>query len=149
MTIRKHLTLGLAIAALALGFSTVKANAQQVLKGTFELPAAVYWGNTLLQPGQYTIWMNAEVHDIAHVPAVHVSGEGVQFTLLTMARPARESAQNYLEIADINGTPVVRAFDAGLLGESFRFAVTKTVKDKALRASAGPVTTVSVNLAGF
>lgn len=136
MNVRKHLTIGLALLGLALGLTTVQANAETVLKGSFELPAAAYWGDTLLQPGQYTIWMSAEVRDVAHVPVIHLRGEGINATFLAIAKPARESGRNYLDVANIDGTYVIRAFDAGLLGESFAFGVTKNVKNKALRASA-------------
>jgi hypothetical protein len=136
MNVRKHLTIGLALVGLALGLTTVQANAQPVLKGTFELPAAAYWGNTLLQPGQYTIWMSTEMQDLAHVPTIHLSGEGINLTFLAIAKLDKESGRNYLDVANIDGTYVIRAFDAGLIGESFAFGVTKNVKSKALRASA-------------
>ena len=136
MNVRKHLTIGLALVGLALGLTTVQANAQPVLKGTFELPAAAYWGNTLLQPGQYTIWMSTEMQDLAHVPAIHLSGEGINLTFLAIAKPDKESGRNYLDVANIDGTYVIRAFDAGLIGESCGFGVSKNVRNKALRASA-------------
>jgi hypothetical protein len=142
---RKHLTIGLALLGLALGFTTARANAQPVLKGSFELPAAAYFGDTLLQPGQYTIWMSTEVRDIAHVPAIHLIGEGVNKTFLAMARPAAETGRNFLDVANIDGTYVIRAFDAGSLGESFAFGVTKNVKNKALRASLEPAMAVPVS----
>lgn len=150
MNVSKYLTMGLALAVLALGLTTAHANAQPVLKGSFELPAAAYWGDTLLQPGQYTIWMSTEASSLARVPVVRVTGEGLHLAFLAITRPQRESGGNYLEIADINGTYVVRAFDAGLIGRSFTFGVTKTVKNKALRASAKPVMSVPVSsAAGF
>ena len=136
MNIRKHFNIGLALIGLALGVTTVQANAQSALKGSFELPAAAYWGNTLLQPGQYSIWMSTEVRDIAHVPVIHLSGEGINATFLAIAKPEHESARNYLDVVNIGGTYVIRAFDAGMLGESFAFGVTKNVKSQALRASA-------------
>jgi hypothetical protein len=145
MNVRKQLTIGLALLGLALGLTTVPANAQPVLKGSFELPAAAYWGNTLLPPGQYTIWMSTEVRDIAQVPAIHLSGEGIHATFLAVARPVQESGRNYLDVANIDGTYVIRAFDAGMLGESFSFGVTKSVKNKALRASAEPAIAVPVS----
>ena len=129
---------------MALGFTTVNANAQ-TLKGTFELPAAAYWGDTLLQPGQYTIWMSTEVRDLVHTPVIHLSGEGVNVNYLAVARPAVESGRNYLDIANIDGTYYIRAFDAGTIGESFAFGPTKSVKSKALRASAEPVAAVPVS----
>ena len=137
MNTRKHLTIGLALIALALGLTAVQAKAEPVLKGTFELPAAAYIGDTLLQPGQYSIWMSIEEHDLAHVPVIHVSGEGIEKTFFAIARPEVESGRNYLEVSDIDGTYVVRAFDAGLIGKSFAFGVTKAVRSKALRASTG------------
>jgi|SRR5580658_243505 hypothetical protein len=145
MSLRKQLTIGLALTGLAVGLTTVQANAQPVLKGTFELPTAAYFGNTLLQPGQYTIWMSTEVRDIARVPTIHLSGEGVNATFLAIAKPERESGRNYLEVANIDGTYVIRAFDAGMIGESFAFGVTKNVKNKALRASAEPAIAVPVS----
>lgn len=145
MNVRKHLTIGLALVGLALGLTTVQAGAEPVLKGTFELPAAAYWGDTLLQPGPYTIWMSTEVRDLAHVPAIHLSGEGINATFLAIARPDKESGRNYLDIANIDGTYVIRAFDAGSIGESFAFGVTKNVKNKALRASAEPAIAVPVS----
>ena len=136
MNVRTHVTIGLALVGFALGLTTVQANAQPVLKGTFDLPAAAYWGNTLLQPGQYTIWMSTEMRDLAHVPVIHLSGEGVNATFLAIAKPDKESGRNYLDVANIDGTYVIRAFDAGSSGESFAFSVTQNVKNKALRASA-------------
>ena len=150
MNVRKHLTIGLALVGLALGLTTVPASAEQVLKGSFELPEAAYWGDTLLQPGQYTIWMSTEVRDLQHAPAIHLSGEGVDVTFLTIARPAKETGRNYLDIANVDGAYVIRAFDAGSIGESFAFGVTKNVKNKALRASAEPAMAVPVTSgAGF
>jgi hypothetical protein len=145
MNVRKHLTIGLALIGLALGLTTTQANAQSVLKATFELPAAAYFGSTLLQPGQYTIWMSTEALDLARVPAIHLSGEGVNTTFLAIARPAQESGRNFLDVANIGGAYVIRAFDAGSIGESFAFGVTKSVKNKALRASAEPPIAVPVS----
>ena len=138
MQIRKNLITSLALVGLALGLTTVRANAQPILKGAFELPAAAYWGDTLLQPGQYTIWLSTEARDVSRVPVIHLSGEGIHATFLAIARPAQESGRNYLDVANIGGTYVIRAFDAGSLGESFSFGVTRNVKNKALRASAEP-----------
>ena len=76
MNVRKHLMVGLALTGLALGLSTFKANAQQDLNGTFDLPEATYWGNTLLQPGRYTISMSTEADDMSRIPSIHLSGEG-------------------------------------------------------------------------
>ena len=150
MDTRKHLTIGSALIGLALGLTTLPASAEPILKGTFELPAAAYWGNTLLQPGQYTIWMRTEAEALERVPVIHLSGEGVNATFLAVARPAKESGRDLLEVDNISGTYVIRAFKAGSIGESFGFGVTKSVKNKALRASAEPGMEVPVTSgAGF
>src|SRR5580658_10744410 len=97
MSLRKQLTIGLALTGLAVGLTTVQANAQPVLKGTFELPTAAYFGNTLLQPGQYTIWMSTEVRDIARVPTIHQSGEEVTANALTIDKQGREHGRNNID----------------------------------------------------
>lgn len=145
MNTRKNLTIGLTLTALALGLTTTQAMAQSALKGSFELPAAAYVGDTLLQAGHYRIWMSTNVRDLASVPAIHVSGEGVEKTLLAISKPQRESGRNYLELADIDGTYVVRAFDAGVLGKSFAFGVTKNVRRTALLAHAAPAIAIPVS----
>ncbi len=134
MNVRKHLTICLALAALALGLTTVNAKAQPVLKGNFELPTAAYFGDTLLQPGQYTISMSTEVRDIAHVPVIHLTGEGINKTFLAIARPQAETSRNVLDVVNIDGAYVIKAFDAGTLGETFAFGISKNVRNKALRA---------------
>lgn len=133
----KHLTTGLALAALALGLTTARASAEPVLKGTFDLPTAAYWGETLLQPGQYSISMSTDA--ATTLPIFHVAGEGLTKTFLAIATPEVESKRNILEIANVDGTYVVQSFDAGVIGESFAFGVTKAVKAKALRASVEPI----------
>jgi hypothetical protein len=99
-----------------------------------------------MRPGRYTISMSTEAHDISHVPVIHLSGEGVDATFLAIATPAHESGRNYLDIANIGGTYVIRAFDSGLLGESFSFGVTESVKNKALRASTEPAMAIPVSM---
>ena len=150
MNIRKNMTISFALAALALGMATTKASAQPVLKGSFELPGAVYFGDTLLQPGHYSISMNTEVRHMAYVQKIHVSGEGVSKTFLAISKPTRESGRNCLKITGIDGTYVVSSFDTGVLGRSYAFGMTKSVRNKVLRASAGPSIAVPVSTAaGF
>src|SRR5579862_5201126 len=98
MNIRKNMTIRFALAALALGITTTVASAQPVLKGTFELPTAVYFGDTLLQPGHYNISMSTEVRDMAYTQTIRVSGEGVSKAFLAISKPTRESGRNCLRI---------------------------------------------------
>ena len=150
MNIRKNMTISFALAALALGMATTKASAQPVLKGSFELPGAAYFGDTLLQPGHYSISMSTEVRDLAYTQKIRVSGEGVSKTFLAISKPTPESGRNCLKITGIDGTYVVSSFDTGVLGRSYAFGMTKSVRNKVLRASAGPSIAVPVSTAaGF
>jgi hypothetical protein len=144
MNIRKNLTVSFALTALALGLTTTLAIAQPLLEGTFELTAAAYWGDTLLQPGQYTISMRTAGLDYARTQVIHLNGEGVTKTFLTTPSPRRESGRNYLEVADVNGTHVVRAFDVGVLGKSFTFGVTRKVRSVQARATPAPAIDIPV-----
>ena len=145
MNIRKNLSISLALTALALGLTARQASAQPSLKGTFELTAEAYSGDTLLQPGQYTISMGEGVQEIARTPVIHLSGEGVTRAFLTISNPRPESGRNYLEVSDIAGTHVVRAFDVGALGKSFTFAVTRKVRNMQARANTGPAIAIPVS----
>jgi hypothetical protein len=78
-----------------------------------------------------------------------ISAANGKATFLAIATPAQESGRNYLEIANIGGTYVIRAFDSGLLGESFAFGVTKSVRNNALRASTEPARAVPVSMGGL
>ena len=150
MNIRKHLTISLALAALALGMTATKASAQPVLQGSFDLPGAVYFGETLLQPGHYRISMSTEVRDLAYTQKIHVSGEGVSKTFLAISKPTAESGRTCLKITGMQGAYVVSTFDAGTLGRSYAFGMTRSVRNKLLRASAGPGMAVPVSTAaGF
>jgi len=84
---------------------------------------------------------------MSRVPSIHLRGDGVSAAFLAIATPEHSSGRNYLEIANIGGTLVIRAFDSGLLGESFSFGVTKSIKNKALRASTEPAIAVPVSMA--
>jgi len=145
MNIFKHLTMTLALTALALGVTTTQAMAQSVMKGAFELPRATYFGDTLLPAGQYKVWLSTAAKDLETISAIHLTGQGVRKTFLAISTSRRETERNYLEIADMGGVYVVRAFDSGTLGKSFGFGVTKNVKMKALDAQALPGISIPVS----
>ena len=100
-----------------------------------------------MQPGRYTISMSTNASDISRVSAIDLSSEEVNAGFLAIATSAHESGRTYLDIANIGGTYVIRAFDSGLLGELFSFGVTKSVKNKALRASTEPAMAVPFSMA--
>jgi hypothetical protein len=120
--------------ALLVGFSTPQAAAQQAFTGSFDLPAEAYWGSTLLAPGHYTFRLSLGPGQQVH--AVGIQGDDRRVYLLTgPATPDRVSDRNVLRLENINGVNVVRHLDAGLLGQSYVFAVSKNVRMNVQSAS--------------
>jgi hypothetical protein len=142
MNIRKRLTITSALAALALGLTVAPASAQPAYKGSFELPVAAYWGNTLLQPGQYAIWTSTGPQ---RVWAIHLIGMGITSTLLNDAHPRQQSARSFLKMAEINGSYYIGELSAGPIGKSFQFGSGKPGTQPALRARAARTLTVRVS----
>ena len=146
MKYAKHGFLVLTLAVVA-GFSAPRAAAQQAFTGKFTLASEAYWGPTLLPAGQYSIIANLD--PTTSVRAVRILGEGVQATVLSgavLTGPA--SAHSKLQLQQINGVNVIRELDAGLVGQSFRFAVSKNARGHAEQASAGAMATVPVSTSG-
>jgi len=140
------MTIRLALAALALGMTTTIASVQTVLNGSFELPAAVDFGDSLLQPGQYSISMGTDVRDLAYVQKIHVSGEGVSKTFLAISKPTPESGRNCLKITriyDIRGGRIRHRRPRQII----LVWHDKNVRKKMLRASAGPSIALPVSTA--
>ena len=138
MNLRKYWIMNLGLAALALGATVSRAAANEVYKGTFTLSSEAYWGDTLLEPGEYTIVMDA---DLTKTPLVQLRGNGVN--AVVMALPVSRdlpSMRSHLTLAQFNGAYAVRELDAGPLGQTFHFGVSKQVRGAAERAAtAAPV----------
>lgn len=141
MNLHKRFTLSLGLVAL-LGITAVGASAETVMKGTFSLPVEAYWGNTRLPAGGYTLALNKEVTGIN---TVVVRGDGVAATFIAPAGPEEISTRSCLKVDEINGAYVIRELDAGSLGKSYKFGVTKAVRNMTLRGSAGQPVAVPVS----
>lgn len=146
MKYAKHGFLVLTLALVA-GFTAPRAAAQQAFTGSFTLASEAYWGPTLLPAGQYSIIANLDPTTTIH--AVRVIGDGVRATILSGAvLTGNLSDHSKLQLEQINGVNVIRELDAGLVGRSFRFAVSKNARGHAEQASAAAVTTVPVSTSG-
>ncbi len=55
MNLQRKLKVGLLALAIVLVAAAVPANAQQIYKATFTLPFEAQWGNTVVEPGDYSI----------------------------------------------------------------------------------------------
>jgi hypothetical protein len=120
--------------ALGLGVTASRAAAEQILKGSFDLPTPAYWGSTLLQPGEYSFTVD---ETMARTPMVHLKGEGVD--VLVLASPISASPvseRTYLTLENFNGVYAVRELNAGAIGASFDFSVSKAAKSTGERAEA-------------
>jgi hypothetical protein len=133
--------------AFLVGFSTPRAAAQETFKGTFNLPAETYWGTTLLPPGPYKITMSLDPMQRVHI--VRLEGDGLRAFFLTgPATPDRISHRSTLRLENRNGVYVVRHLDAGIVGQSYVFPVSKNVRMKVEHASAPSRVAVPVTAGG-
>jgi hypothetical protein len=133
--------------AFLVGFSTTPAMAQQAYKGSFNLPAEAYWGTTLLAPGHYTIRMSLD--PTQQVRLVRLEGDDLRIYILA-GPPTLEqiSDRSKLRLDNINGVYVVRHLDAGILGQSYTFAVSKKVQMNVQRASTSSQMSVPITAGG-
>ncbi len=136
MNLNKRLALSLAIAALA-ALTATGASAATLTKATFTLPAQAYWNDTLLQPGEYSL---SVTRDISGVPMISLRGEGIDATFFAPACTGDTVHSSALKLDEVNGTYVVREFDAAPMGRAFTFRVSKTVSNQTLRGAAGKLT---------
>jgi len=146
VNLHKRFALTLALVTL-LGLTAAGASAETTIKGTFTLPAQAYWNSTLLQPGDYTVSLD---RSISGVELVNLRGEGIAATFITPAGSEESSGRSCLKLDDVNGTYVIRELDAGPLGRSYRFGVSKQVRNLTLRGDAMQPATIPISAAaGF
>jgi hypothetical protein len=146
MKYAKYGTIVLALALVA-GFSTRRAAAQELFKGTFNLTTEAYWGPTLLAPGQYSITMSVNQNQGAR--AISLVGEDVRASILTdWGNPERVSDRSALKLQQVNGVYVIRELDAGLVGRSYKFLVSKKARASAEQAGTMSHLTIPVSTSG-
>jgi hypothetical protein len=120
--LRIRFVFGALMLAAALGVVSPRANAQDY-KGKFSLPYETYWGGTVLQPGEYTVWTE-DARPGATV--LRVSGNGKIATALIGPVELRNfTGQSRIVLVEAGGIYALKEFDAGVLGKSFSFALPK------------------------
>jgi hypothetical protein len=107
--------------------AAIPANAQQLYKGAFTIPFETKWGNTVMEPGQYTITVEQALGQ--KLVRVHGPGELAMFGTPSTIEP--DGANGKLTFVNINGLYTLKAFNAGTTGQSFIFAVPKAKGDHA------------------
>lgn len=137
MYAHKHFALSLTLAGLV-ALTTVGASAETITKGSFDLPAQAYWNDILLQPGAYHL--SVDRNNSGH-NAVLLRGQGMSAIFMIPAGSETSSGRSFLRLDDLNGTLVIREFDAGAVGRAYRFGVSKKAREMTLRGGvAQPVT---------
>jgi hypothetical protein len=126
---------------LALGtviaLSATSARAETITRATFTLPEPAYWSSVLLPAGDYSVALDTT---ISGLPVVILRGEGISAAFVVPAGAEAYEGNSDLRLDQVNGTYVVREFDAGVIGRSFHFPVPKSVRNQMLRGRTEPVT---------
>jgi hypothetical protein len=140
MNLQKRFALTLALVTL-LALTAAGASAEPITKATFNLPVPAYWNNTLLQPGDYTLSLD---RPYTGVSLVYLRGEGTSAVFFVPAGSNESSGHSHLKLEDVAGTYVIREFDEGPLGRSYKFGVPKALRDLTLRGAAKQPATIPV-----
>jgi hypothetical protein len=127
MNLQSKLRFALLAVAIALAPAAISANAQQLYKGTFTIPFETKWGNTMMEPGQYTITVEQALGQ--KLVRVHGPGELAMFGTPSGIDPVGGNGQ--LTFVSINGLYTLKTFSAGATGQSFIFPVPKPKGDHA------------------
>jgi hypothetical protein len=93
-------------------------------QAAFHLPVAAHWGQSVLAPGDYKMYLPER------------SGGGMRFLVSGLGKSVFEtplvmgtqnfSSTSYLKLREIDGNYFVREFSSGPAGEIFTFPVPKT-----------------------
>lgn len=125
-----------------LGLTAAAASAETITKATFTLPTQAYWNDVLLQPGDYTLSLE---RNLSGIELVSIRGEGVAARFVVPAGSADGSGHSYLMVDEVNGTNVIRELNAASIGRSYRFGVSKTVRNLTLRGDAAQPASIPVS----
>jgi len=111
--------LALAIAVMAV--SAVPANAQQLYKATFNLPFEAQWGNTVMEPGAYTITVEQAIGQ--KLIRLHGPAEIAIFVGSAVHDSYGENGK--LTFVNVNGLYTLKSFTASQIGQFYEFPVHK------------------------
>ena len=130
MNLQRKLKLGLLALAIVMVASAIPANAQQLYRATFTLPFQAQWGNTVIEPGQYTITVEEALGQ--KLIRVHGSQELVMFAGRSNSEPYGDNGK--LVFVNVNGLYTLKAFNAAAIGQAFIFPAQKARSERAAQA---------------
>ena len=141
MNLNKTLSLGI-FALAAVVIAATPANAQQRLRGTFNLPVEAQIGGTIAEPGQYDITLEECLGQ--KLIRLHPTNGSGDLTFLTGSSSRIDQRDNsVLKFVNVNGLERLRTLESGALGESFTFPLWK-IKGGERGAKTGEETSVVV-----
>jgi len=134
MTLQKSLSFAL-LALAAILIAAAPANAQQMVKGSFNLPFEAQIGTTIVEPGQYDITLEESLgQKLVRLHAVNGSGD---MTFLSGPSNRIEQRDNsVLKFVNVDGVERLKAFESGTLGQSFTFPLWKVKGDRSAHVGA-------------
>jgi hypothetical protein len=127
MNLQRKLKVGLLALAIVLAAAAVPANAQQLYRATFTLPFEAQWGNTVVEPGEYTI--TVEEAGGQKLIRLHGDQDLAVFPGLLNSEPYGDNAK--LVFVNIDGLYTLKAFNAAAIGKAFTFPVHKAKGERA------------------
>jgi len=131
MNLQRKLKLGLLALAIVFVAAAVPANAQQVYRATFTLPFEARWGNTVVEPGQYTITVEEALGQ--KLIRLHGDEDIAVFAGISSSEPYGDHGK--LVFVNVDGLYTLKAFNASAIGQVFTFPVHKAKGERAQQAT--------------
>jgi hypothetical protein len=119
----------LSAALLAASLATAQSPSY---RGSFTLPCEARFGNTVLQPGKYS------VSAIEGAKGITISGDKQSVSLLSAGFDfAPEATNSKLILVDVGGEYTLKTFESASMGKTMHFSVSKS-RGNTERAGARP-----------
>jgi hypothetical protein len=128
-------TLSAALLAAAVAVTAPEAGAQSpTYKGTFTLPVEARFGNTVLQPGNYT------VSTLGNASGIRITGEAKSVSILSAGYEMKpEAGKSKIVLVNTDNGYALRSFESEPMGRALHFVVAKS-RGTSERASAKQTT---------
>jgi hypothetical protein len=137
----KNWTLSTLFGVASLVVAAPQARAQQLQLGTFKLPVEAYFGDTRLQPGEYTITR------VQGMSVIQIRGDaGTAMILANSIDAEPQFKTGKVTLVAVDGTFALTRFDSGPLGRRYDFKPSKKYFGKnSERASVGHPATLEID----
>jgi hypothetical protein len=104
------------------------ALAQGAQHGTFHLPFQARWGETVLEPGDYSLTLPEPSIGNSQVRVIAAEGK-TAYEMPLYTQTMLYSDSNKLILTNINGQHVVTDLSLGTLGKEWAFPVSKSIRN--------------------